>query len=432
MAKEITDTLGPRLPWAGKHVAPEFVEDELSRLWHMSADNMRTSQNLRVRTSVLNLVLCASNKEVAQQASALLRDLSSTHVARVILLILDQEKNAPSEVSTWITIRSFPIISDIMRHNFEQITVRVTGDAVASSSTIIQPLLKPDLPVYLWWVDDLPTNTQLFKQLASMSSRVIVDSSQFSQPEDSLRTLSSLVQSLTSDSALSDLNWGRITPWRELVAQFFDVTEYKPYLAGVDYIEIEHAVTLNSSLPSSGLSTLDSNPACALFLAAWLKTRLGWHVISDHEDNMYDPRSGTYSWHMRRSQDSPKSGALRKTIRQKVSRELTNVPKQEGDADGILSLTPREEIDIPIGSICSIRLISNVGARQAAFVIDLEDSAGHVSTSGELSQGTQSPQRTVSIASIHKASELLHDELEIMGRDYLYEETLHEVFDLLA
>jgi glucose-6-phosphate dehydrogenase assembly protein OpcA len=366
MAKEITDTLGPRLPWAGKHVAPELVEDELSHLWHMSADNMRTSQNLRVRTSVLNLVLCASSKETAQQASALLRDLSSTHVARVILLILDQEKNAPSEVSTWITIRSFPIISDIMRHNFEQITVRVTGEAVNASPVILQPLLKPDLPVYLWWVDDLPANTQLFQQLARMSNRVIVDSSQFSQPEESLRTLSQLVQSLTSDnSALSDLNWGRLTPWRELVAQFFDVVDYKPYLAGVDYIEIEHAVRPIPSSADVGQETLELDPGYALFLGAWLKTRLGWHIISDHDDNVYDPQNGTYSWHMRRSQGSPNSGALQKTVRQKVSRELTNVPKQEGDSDGVLSLSPCEMIDVPVGSICSVRLISNIEVRQA-------------------------------------------------------------------
>src|SRR6266702_8399072 len=328
MAKETTDTRGPRLPWAGKYVEPENVEDELIRLWHMSADNMRTSQNLRVRTSVLNLVLCTSNKDTAQRASALLRDLSSTHVARVILLILDQEQNIPSSVSTWVTIRSFPIISDIMRHNFEQITVELTGNATSSSPIILQPLLKPDLPVYFWWVDELPNTTSLFRQLATMSSRVIVDSSQFLQPEESLRTLSQLLQSLATNSALSDLNWGRITPWRELVAQFFDVTEYKPYLAGVDYVEIEHAVLPDTPQTRTTLGEISPNPSCALFLAAWLKTRLGWNTIDDHSENVFDPRSGTYSWHMTRSENSPNSPLLQKTIRHKISGALTNIPKR--------------------------------------------------------------------------------------------------------
>jgi hypothetical protein len=46
--------------------------------------------------------------------------------------------------------------------------------------------------------------------------------------------------------------------------------------------------------------------------------------------------------------------------------------------------------------------------------------------------GRSHPQRTLSIAASHKESELLHDELEIMGRDHLYEETLEEVLKLLS
>ena len=47
------------LPWAGKIVGPDQVEQELMSLWHLAADNMRISQNMNVRTSVLNLVICA-------------------------------------------------------------------------------------------------------------------------------------------------------------------------------------------------------------------------------------------------------------------------------------------------------------------------------------------------------------------------------------
>src|SRR5438270_302323 len=121
---EATNSLKPRLPWAGKSVNLENVEEELSLLWKISADNMRTGQNTQVRTSILNLVIC--------------------------------------------------------------------------------------------------------------------DSTSFFNPEQDILTLSLLHQS-SPDYALSDLNWGRITSWRELVVQFFDVTEYRPYLSGITSIEIEHA-----------------------------------------------------------------------------------------------------------------------------------------------------------------------------------------------
>src|SRR5579883_2301216 len=179
MATDKSTTPGLRLPWAGKQVRMEHVEDELMFLWHMAADNMRISQNTNVRTSVLNFVICAPNVESAYKASMLLRDLASTHIARVILLIQDRSSDGPGDISIWTTLRSFSIISDVMRHHFEQITVAVSGTAVRSSASIILPLLKPDLPVYLWWLNDLPDDQMIFHRLLAISSRVIVDSRLF-------------------------------------------------------------------------------------------------------------------------------------------------------------------------------------------------------------------------------------------------------------
>src|SRR5205085_3608804 len=135
-----------------------------------------------------------------------------THIARVILLILDQESGAPANVSTWVTLRSFSIISDLMRHHFEQITIIVTGNAVHSAANIIQPLLKPELPAYIWWLNDPPRDETIFRSLMHLSRRVIVDSNSFLKPEESISTLASLLEALP-DIAFSDLNWGRITAW---------------------------------------------------------------------------------------------------------------------------------------------------------------------------------------------------------------------------
>ena len=104
----------------------------------------------------------------------------------------------------------------------------------------MQPLLKPDLPIYLWWLGEPPGDDPTFLKLVEISNRVIVDSTSFFNPEQDILTLSLLHQNFP-EYALSDLNWGRITPWRELVVQFFDVLEYRQYLSGITSIEIEHA-----------------------------------------------------------------------------------------------------------------------------------------------------------------------------------------------
>jgi len=157
MTREATNSPGLRLPWAGRTVQLENVEEELAFLWKMSADNMRTGQNTNVRTSILNLIICAPDIESAQRASALLRHLSSTHLARVTVLVLDRSSDAPAALTTWITLRCFSVISDIMRHCFEQTTLLVSGSAIRSIANIVQPLLKAHLPVYLWWLGDPPT-----------------------------------------------------------------------------------------------------------------------------------------------------------------------------------------------------------------------------------------------------------------------------------
>lgn len=415
MTKASFEHPGTNLAWAGKLVRMEEAEEVLTSLWHLSADNVRISQNVNVRTSVLNFVICAPDVESAQRASALLRDLCSTHIARVILLILDSNGSAPTEVSTWVTLRSFPIISDIMRHNFEQITVRLTGRAIQSAATIIQPLFKPDLPIYLWWLPDPPQDTSIFSYLAGISSRVIVDSDSFARPEESLARLASLIGG-RSLWALSDLNWGRITPWRQLVAQFFDVPDYQQYLSGIYRIEIEHAVpTLKE--PSEAIKTL--NPTRAILLAAWLLNSLAWEIDTASQRNIHDPARGEHIWHTLRS-----TGKL-------------PIPSSDGilvhSGRGTLSIRPRVQPDLMPGTLCLVRISSTVDNKHVAFAIDRADGANHAITSVELPEGTRH-QRTVSLGqdAALVAGTLLHDELEIVGHDRLYEAALNEIYTLLV
>jgi hypothetical protein len=98
---------------------------------------------------------------------------------------------------------------------------------------------------------------------------------------------------------------------------------------------------------------------------------------------------------------------------------------------GSLYIRPRVQSDLQPGSICLIRLVSTIDEKNATFTINREADSENVLTSVEMAGGTR-PQRTVSIAATHKESELLHDELEIMGRDHVYEQMLQEVFELLT
>jgi Glucose-6-phosphate dehydrogenase subunit N-terminal domain/Glucose-6-phosphate dehydrogenase subunit C-terminal domain len=420
MTNDTAHNPGIHLPWAGKTVRMDEIEEVLASLWKMSADNLRTGANVRVRTSVLNLVICTPDTETAQRASKILRELSSTHLARVTLLILDNEEHAPSSLHAWVTLRCFSVISDLMRHCFEQTTILASGSAVRSVANIIQPLLKPDLPVYLWWLGDPPDRDDpTFIGLVEISSRMIVDSTGFFNPEQDIVTLSALFDA-TPECALSDLNWGRITPWRQLISQFFDVPEYRSYLNGVTSIEIEHSVAPISTQMRTELGDVSPNPTRALLLAGWLKERLGWSLAEDTTSNDSDTGSGTYFWSMARLANARSSRSLTPT---RVKPAPDNIAS--------ISIRPRVNAEMRPGSIFLVRLISNLDDKQATFTISLEDEMKLFVTSIELSHETRS-RRSVSLAAVQNESDLLHDELEILGHDYQFEQTLKEVTEMLA
>jgi glucose-6-phosphate dehydrogenase assembly protein OpcA len=426
MATDNSATSGIQLSWAGKQVHQELVEEELTRLWHLAADNMRISQNMNVRTSVLNFVICTRDVESAHKVSTLLRDLSSTHIARVTLLILDTSSDAPTDISTWVTLRSFPVISDLMRHHFEQVTVAVHGAATQYAANIIQPLLKPDLPVYLWWLEDLPENSAIFQRFVAISSRVIVDSSHFQHPAGRLQTIMKILQE-TPKCAISDLSWSRVTALRELIAQFFDVPQYRSYLMGVNHITIEYTAPTYTSDEESGQSSVSPTSLGALFLAAWLKNRLGWQLSTEPEDNQRDPASGTYGWYMTQRDMSK---VVTQPATNQVQHQLDTLPSNP--LNGVQFIVrPREQENSEPGTICLVRLQSTAEGHEAAFTIERGDNDDIVITSAEL-PGSIHPPRTVNVAATHKESELLRNELEIMGRDHLYEETIQEVIALLA
>ena len=418
MTNETLNDPGIHLPWAGKIVRMEEVEDVLSSLWRMSADNLRIGANLSVRTSVLNLIICAPDVETAQRVSIILRKLSSTHLSRVVILILDSSENRPNAITAWVTLRCFSVISDLMRHCFEQTTMLASGSSIRFVANIIQPLLKPDLPVYLWWLGDPPDqNDPTFAGLVDLSNRIIVNSTSFFSPEQDIRTLAALFQA-SPESALSDLNWGRLTPWRQLTIQFFDVPEYRPYLAGVDSIEIEHAVAPLAVPTRTEQGDVSPNPTRALLLAGWLKARLGWTMVSKE---YLDTASGTYHWIMER------------TANLRTTRSLTPIRSKTGKLGNTasISIRPRVQTEMRPGSICLVRLVSKMENKQATFTISREDDLNNVLTSVELSHETR-PKRTVSLAAENNEGELLRDELEILGHDYLFEQTLLEVAEMLS
>lgn len=405
MANETAGNLVARLRWAGKQVRIEEVDAILSALWNMSADNLRTTANLQVRTSVLNLVICTPDVTSAQYASTLLRNLASAHLARATIVILDASQHAPDLLEAWVTLRCFPMISDLARHCFEQATLLTSGQASRNLRSTLPRVLKSYLPTYLWWIGDIIGNDDtIFHHVVEQCHRVIVDSATFLRPEQDIHALSNYCKH-APQVALSDLTWGRLTPWRQLIAQFFDMPEYLPFLNGVEHIEIEHSAAPLAEQYVDENGAVSPNPAAALLLAGWLIASLHLALAPNtNTQRIYETQSGTYRWPL-------------------------SVPASNTSA--VMQIQPYIQSHLQPGSLHLIRLTCTNGNKRAVFTIKREANSDAVLTSVEMAQETRL-MRTVNLPVRYNESELLYDELEIMGHDPFFEQALQEVDLLLA
>jgi glucose-6-phosphate dehydrogenase assembly protein OpcA len=252
------------------------LERELNAMWaEMSApaagaeDGGATRQAGVVRACVLNLVVYAGGPEECAEVDELLGDIVERHPCRSIVLAADRDASEP-RLEAFISTRCQLSSRGAKRICGEQITIEAAGAAVHTASTAVAPLLVPDVPVFLWWKDIPHYDDKLFTRLAAMADRVVIDSASFDHPHEDLLRLARLLEG--GGLRLSDLNWGRLTSWRSLVAGFWDVTDYRESLARVERVVIEYDPPDRSH---------DEIAPKALLALGWLASCLGWEPPGD-------------------------------------------------------------------------------------------------------------------------------------------------------
>ncbi|KMM16521.1 glucose-6-phosphate dehydrogenase assembly protein OpcA [Synechococcus sp. GFB01] len=128
---------------------------------------------------------------------------------------------------------------------------------------LVQPLIPPELPCWVWWNSSLDEAPQLLDDLAPPPRRLVVDSS-LGQPR---RCIDLLVERIEAGQAVNDLNWLRLRTWRESLAMVFDPPSRRNAL--------EHVVQLDVDVEGD-------HPLKGLLLTAWLADRLGWHLVDTY------------------------------------------------------------------------------------------------------------------------------------------------------
>jgi glucose-6-phosphate dehydrogenase assembly protein OpcA len=105
------------------------------------------------------------------------------------------------------------------------------------------------LPTVIWWRGG---PTSVLDNLIQLAERVILDSD---PPDEGWRCAVDRFER----TSFTDLRWTRLTPWRALMAQFFDLPEVRDGAGAFDRLCIE-----------------GSDPPSAQLFAAWMRSTLQW------------------------------------------------------------------------------------------------------------------------------------------------------------
>jgi len=152
------------------------------------------------------------------------------------------------------------------------VTIEAAGAALHTAASAIEPLVVPDVPVFLWWKDIPHEEDKLFDRLVELSDRVVIDSLVFDHPHEDMKRLAEIIGARRQFMLASDLNWSRLTSWRNLIASFWDVPDYRPYLDAIDDVLIEYDPP---DVASGEIA------AQALLVAGWLASALKWQPEAD-------------------------------------------------------------------------------------------------------------------------------------------------------
>jgi glucose-6-phosphate dehydrogenase assembly protein OpcA len=243
-------------------INPESILRELQDLWSQQAQAEPSSGSV-LRACSMTLVVVARDPADAEQVHETITMLMHSHPSRSIVLAPggDGEMSARVFAECWKPLGS---AQQICAEGIEISTGQAPGEEVAR---LLVALRAPDLPLVVWWRGAEKMEPGPLDAINRLASKVIFDSIDAEDAQgviDYLRTLRH------AGLRVADLNWARLTGWREVLAHLIDDGALMPQ-------------DVRSVKVGCGGGTLSTS---ALYFAAWMRSCLpGVRVTIVMEDH---------------------------------------------------------------------------------------------------------------------------------------------------
>lgn len=287
------------------------IERELSSLWKTASTT--SSEPSRMRACSCNLVVIAHGRDEAEDVLPILARVAQWQPARSIIAFreyLSRDDNSAS-MGAWVNTQCFVPFEGAPEVCCEVISLAASGGSGTELANALVSVLVPDLPVFLYWRSFRPQEQDLVERIVSFAHLLIVDSHVSKDDPGSRERVLDLLRHPPNRILVRDLNWSRLTAWRELITQFFDTPEHRHHVWEISEMEVCRVLDSSGSIPTR-----------TLLLTGWLATRLRWRrSFSERRGDEWVSRWNTGSG--------------------ELEVHLTGSPHGPGEVPGIQSVTLR-------------------------------------------------------------------------------------------
>lgn len=381
----------------------EVVERQLAELWQATVrDPKADAETAVLRARVANLLVFVANDTALDEVHQLLGELTAIHPSRVLAMLGILEATDQDIEMSLESICQTDKRTGAQRLSCEEITLKAQGKFVAELPSAALPLLAPDVSTFLWWRSAPRVSDKVLDKLLRTTDRLVIDSAEFTSPQQDLSEINELFSAKDYDHVgVSDLNWARLTLWRGLLADFYDVAAYRTWLDRIDSVQVDYVAPEHDE---------DAVTPQALLIAGWLASRLGWKLA---EKPPVKENNATATVNFDRAEPGSSPTVVRGSS--------PTVREGSGDREIQLTLNRVERRERKPGRLVQVVLQSSLEG-SASFTV--ARSADNLSILAEAKLGSQTHRGRVLPVRNRSAAQLLSREMEILCNDQMYQDAL--------
>jgi glucose-6-phosphate dehydrogenase assembly protein OpcA len=227
-------------------IEPEKILKDLNQLWDRM-DSEASGSGGVLRACAMTLAVVAEDDEDAAHARRTIGMLMHDHPSRALVLKAHDGREMDARVfaECWMPFGGQQQICA------EGVEITAPPHRFPDVAKVVLPLRAPDLPVVLWCRGDGAFTLRAFDYLFPLADKIIFDSAGVSGASAALAFLRSLH---SRGQRVADLEWARLTGWRQNLAHLFEGETLA--LGDVTSIRLNHG----GSFPTVG----------ALYFESWI------------------------------------------------------------------------------------------------------------------------------------------------------------------